>query len=225
MIDFSKIEGKKHIWVSLSGGVDSALLMYLIVQHLYTNNSTAKVTPWCLVDLERPGNDLDAQKIIDCIYNMYPYQHIQPMQGGSFRKPPGGDKVKLSMPFWENMAATGEYDMFTSALSASPTIDQMKSIEGFYESFLLLTSEDRNPANEKQEFYDSKIAAWFPFINIDKKAIANKYEEQDLMFSLFPLTKSCVDREFTPCKKCFWCHEKKWAFGLYDVYGGKVIPK
>ena len=44
----------------------------------------------------------------------------------------------------------------------------------------------------------------------------------NLMDDLFPLTMSCIGFEketnyFTePCKKCYWCHEKKWAFGCYD---------
>ena len=59
---------------------------------------------------------------------------------------------------------------------------------------------------------------------MQKKAIAAGYEEHDLMDDLFPLTKSCVDRNKTPCFKCFWCYEKHWAFGMYDMSGGVVVP-
>ena len=39
--DFNLIKdrNRKNIWVSISGGVDSALLMYLLVKYVYENNS------------------------------------------------------------------------------------------------------------------------------------------------------------------------------------------
>ena len=42
------------------------------------------------------------------------------------------------------------------------------------------------------------------------------------MKELFPITASCVgyaketDYFTKPCKVCWWCREKKWAFGMYD---------
>ena len=42
------------------------------------------------------------------------------------------------------------------------------------------------------------------------------------MDELFPITASCVayakkTNHFSePCKECWWCREKKWAFGMYD---------
>ena len=47
-----------------------------------------------------------------------------------------------------------------------------------------------------------------------------EYKENNLMDTLFPITRSCVGtakqtRNFTvECHQCFWCHEKKWAFDL-----------
>ena len=61
-----------------------------------------------------------------------------------------------------------------------------------------------------------------PFVNVDKKFVADLYKQFDLMDDLFPLTMSCIGFDYQtnyftePCKKCYWCHEKKWAFGCYD---------
>jgi hypothetical protein len=59
-------------------------------------------------------------------------------------------------------------------------------------------------------------------VGIDKKFLAYQYKKFDLMETLFPLTKSCVDPDSkgNPCKKCDWCKEKYWAFGCYD--GGVI---
>lgn len=226
MLDYTLLEDKNNIWVSLSGGTDSALALYLITKYLYENNKQTQITPWCLVDKSRPGNDVDAQNIIDLIKDLIPYKHFNSIITGSFYKEPGGDKVALTKPFWSEMEQTGNYDLFVSALTSSPQVEEMKQIEGFYDAFVKLTSENRDPAESKVEVNHNGrgLTIWHPFINIDKKAIAAGYEEHDLMDDLFPLTKSCVDRNKTPCFKCFWCYEKHWAFGMYDMSGGVVVP-
>jgi hypothetical protein len=55
-------------------------------------------------------------------------------------------------------------------------------------------------------------------VGIDKKFLACQYKKFNLIDSLYPLTKSCVDPDSkgAPCKKCDWCKEKFWAFNSYD---------
>ena len=61
-----------------------------------------------------------------------------------------------------------------------------------------------------------------PFVQVDKKWVAGMYEKLGLMNELFPMTASCIGDNAAssfytqPCKKCFWCYEKMWAFGCYD---------
>jgi 7-cyano-7-deazaguanine synthase in queuosine biosynthesis len=54
-----------------------------------------------------------------------------------------------------------------------------------------------------------------PFFNMNKKNISAKYAELGLLDTLFPITKSCEDRSILKghCGKCWWCLERKWAFG------------
>ena len=60
-----------------------------------------------------------------------------------------------------------------------------------------------------------------PFQNHDKAWVARCFESEGLMKGLFPLTRSCEGqadktKNFTkPCKKCWWCREKYWAFKQY----------
>ena len=61
---------------------------------------------------------------------------------------------------------------------------------------------------------------------VNKKFIAQCYKDYNLMDKLYPLTASCIGYADTtnyftePCKTCWWCKEKLWAFGSYD--GGVV---
>lgn len=58
-----------------------------------------------------------------------------------------------------------------------------------------------------------------PFNSVDKRTIASLYEHYGLVNSLLPLTRSCEgDEESTDeytkvCGDCWWCLERKWAFG------------
>ena len=67
-----------------------------------------------------------------------------------------------------------------------------------------------------------------PLIKINKSVIASFYDDISfLKEKIFPLTHSCVgtaektDNSTKPCKNCWWCKEKYWAFGQYD--GGTLI--
>ena len=80
--------------------------------------------------------------------------------------------------------------------------------------------EDRNWTGKK---VDTITGMWWqPFQNMTKKDFANLYETHNLMSSLFPYTASCTGtsertNNFTePCRECFWCKEKYWAFNMYD---------
>ena len=65
------------------------------------------------------------------------------------------------------------------------------------------------------KYYDN----WYK--NIDKKYIYEQYVKHNLLETLEPLTWSCIEYAektnfFTePCKECYWCKEKHWAFGKY----------
>ena len=63
---------------------------------------------------------------------------------------------------------------------------------------------------------------YHPFVNVDKSFVAGLYEQEGLMDTLYPMTESCTGFAYQtnwftePCKQCFWCWEKYWAFGSYD---------
>lgn len=226
MLDYSYIKDKKHVWISLSGGVDSALVFYLITKYFYENNLKTKIQPWCTVDTTRLGNDNNSRDIIKAVKSIIPYEYISPLMTDSITVLPGdaGDKATETKPHWERMRKSGKYDLFITGLSSVPPESEMKATPGFFESYNLITTEDRTKEVKKPEFIEDPYinGVWHPLRNWDKSQIADAYDELDLMDTVFPLTASCVDRVYTPCMKCFWCHEKYWAFGLYDMTGGAV---
>ena len=89
-----------------------------------------------------------------------------------------------------------------------------------YKASLSVGPENRNWTGKKVDTISGKW--WKPFLNMTKKDFADLYEKHNLMSNLFPYTASCTGsslqtNNFTePCRKCFWCKEKYWAFNMYD---------
>ncbi len=57
--------------------------------------------------------------------------------------------------------------------------------------------------------------AYIPLFNHNKKDIAKLYRFFDIEQSLLPVTRSCEndDHITSHCGNCWWCHERIWAFG------------
>jgi hypothetical protein len=63
-----------------------------------------------------------------------------------------------------------------------------------------------------------------PFLLVNKLFVSNLYNEIPFLKNdIFHLTSSCVHSSpiategwTKPCKNCWWCKEKFWAFNKYD---------
>ena len=105
-------------------------------------------------------------------------------------------------------------------MTRNPPDEEMKSL-GFYEK-----AERRRDKGLPivEEYRKTKgrdyLSIYQAYANVDKKFVAGIYQENNLMETLFPMTRSCVgtarqtDNFARECHQCFWCHERKWAFDL-----------
>jgi 7-cyano-7-deazaguanine synthase in queuosine biosynthesis len=84
--------------------------------------------------------------------------------------------------------------------------------------FTAVGSEDsnRDPLLIKKEI-DHNGFLRRPFVNKDKRVIADIYQELNLMDTLFPVTRSCEQigklEYYNHCGNCWWCEERQWGFG------------
>lgn len=89
--------------------------------------------------------------------------------------------------------------------------------------FTLNPSDDLGPGrDERRDTIQSVIMTnnnlefktYRPFVELDKRAIAKKYDELNLRDTLLPLTISCeAMAPPRPCGECYNCREKLWGFG------------
>ena len=233
MIFEDKFKNYKSLYLCVSGGVDSALGLFLISKYITENNLNPKITIATAVEPQPhfARNDKNVKKIISIISDMFPNvnieNHLITFVEGYDRLTEGYPKVTKSRTMHKNNWENGDYDLGISFVSSFPKLDEMKKDKALYERSLTVGPEDRSYTGKKDDLIRTIDAGrgahwWQPFLNKTKKDFADLYEEHNLMDSLFPYTASCVGKaektnNFTkPCQKCFWCLEKYWAFNMYD---------
>ena len=226
----------KKVCLSVSGGLDSASLMYLICKHF----PEIELIPYTGHDVTAPMDHQCALDIIQFMRETFPNANIGEHHVFTFdiMDPkwraiaadkweeemvvmPDGTKVPrctglsglvklLMMRHHVNEFREKHPDgIFTTGMTANPPIEEQKKY-GFYD-----VAERRRDDKNQQE----RGRHWYqPYVNVDKKFVAAIYKEHDLMEDLYPFTSSCVgfpdatDYYTEPCGECFWCHEKEWAF-------------
>lgn len=222
---------RKNILMSLSGGADSAILLYLTAKNISENNIETKITPYTCVEHFRPGNDWNASKIIDIVKGHFPNvsfeEHIVEMIPDDYDRGNKTSKVAHMREMVRELISTGKYDLYMGGISSFPSQEELDKNPKLKAKAGDVGPEDRSknrthdnidwPHSEKNK----TIMLYFPFRMKDKKDLAAYYEEYGL-HDLLKYTASCVGwHEYTnnftePCKECFWCLEKYWAFGVFD---------
>lgn len=228
------MQGKKKIGIALSGGSDSAILMHIAC----LENPDATFYPMHLLEDRRPNTIWHARDVLDFLRDSHPDVKIKDFtilewsskpgskhknaaikNPGDLPKTPDGyngqAKILAGHELRRHMFLDIKCDQVMYGSTANPPIDVMEEL-GF----------DRNEARRdkgKRTDTGGKNTVYSPFVNLDKKDLRELYIKYDVLETLFPLTASCVGfakdtNMFTePCKKCYWCKEKMWAFGTYDL--------
>jgi|688.fasta_scaffold319595_1 7-cyano-7-deazaguanine synthase in queuosine biosynthesis len=206
-----------NIGVAVSGGVDSALLLYIIMK-----NITAPITIIsCGNSLTHNQEPVNALKITNEIMkltgkkNVYFITHwaenkqltttfqkelvvdtlkLDVMYFGFTRPPPKDEIVEFDT---QNVAAAGGIDSELVRKTYWSKDEELIDIFG-----------------PKAKGFKLPLAVASPFININKKEIAKLYKVLDIEY-LYSMTRSCESLTVLDahCGECWWCKERVWAFG------------
>tara|TARA_B100000809_G_C15087810_1_gene512084 strand:- start:635 stop:1318 length:684 start_codon:yes stop_codon:yes gene_type:complete len=214
--------GNILLWVS--GGLDSAAGLYLIAKHIKENKLKTKiiVATWKRDQNDNPRryqnklpkdwNVTHAKKVMAWVEKKLKltktqkFKHIivnTPVRTGP--RIPGEEWLKVYNEYEKEYKLKDTFGFVTKNPARSIMIENN-----------MWTKDRPTYRDSAKRHHNSK-----PFQNYDKKFIFRIFEEEGLMKGLYPLTRSCegqadVTKDFTkPCKKCWWCKEKKWAFTKY----------
>ena len=193
----------KPVGIMVSGGTDSALLLYLLLQKYQTT-----IQIFTIANSKRKYYNTKAaldvvNKCIELTGNHNLEHHV-------FHRFIQKDNDFYDIPkiYQERQLVDKVFHGITAnppsnVLSGFPTVQSERDIEL------------RNPDIKKNEMPENS-AFVLPWINIDKKEIYQYYKNLGLLESLYPLTRSCEsNKDLGPqhCGVCWWCAERKWAFG------------
>ena len=199
------IYNTKPVGISVSGGADSAVLLYVLLKnvtqplHIYTFLSEAKRA------VAEPVVDRVINKCVELSGNNNIVHHKEYIDAQTPALIYGimGDRVKQ-----------GEVDIIYTGMTKFPPDDVINTFNEKLESWLY----ENRKASEERPLYFGDNRFYRPFMNLDKKDISKLYSSLDLLDSLYPLTRSC-ENIYSPdkhCGKCFWCEERHWGFGYLE---------
>lgn len=226
LIEFDIPEQYKKIAVNVSGGADSAILLYMVADYLQQHNRTdTKVDVLsCGNDKKHRWNPRKAADVINFVTDKLNFTQID-MHYSYYRDV---QDVKYFHEVEGKLAREGKVDLFISGITANPAGDNttVSDNDGNVVDLKADALAIRNVKDVPILKKNPVVHFYTPFINVDKRFVAAMYEQYGVRDNLFPLTRSCeaipdpdkgyqAEFEKTPCGTCWWCLERKWAFGEF----------
>ena len=197
----------ENIGLSLSGGMDSALILWCLVEMLKGREHLGKdVKIWCThgYDITRTKTHSyeAAQRVLDWIkWHHKDTTMIQPLHVFGYEKNKNTSKEVLHYANYEYIQRRYKVPFIIRGVT-----------QGWDKDRPLAKSGDKN----EEELKEIAKTTWIlPFGAVNKKFIAYQYKRHALE-GLKAITVSCIADSPKPCQKCWWCQERFWAFGDYD---------
>lgn len=211
--------------LNLSGGIDSAMLLYALAKYKNERNPDITFTLCTSVNLKKAFQAIYAKKIIEVINSVYPdnYEHYTNLNRGV------GDLYALDIEKLNHQHSLGPNTMSFFGVSQNPPMDEMIKHD-------MITPERReerdagHPDHEKVGYSELVPGCGVyrfnaPFCFHDKKGIREFGLSVGIPENLFENTRSCEDLTVTPatdkhCGTCWFCKEREWGWGTLDTLDG-----
>lgn len=217
-IDWSIVsDDVKTALIKVSGGLDSAIVLYMLCRYITTSNKDISIVVLTTNDWLKPYQITWSTKVLDWIKREFPTVKFIAHETAQLKH--GEDYVAGQAKHLErvkfNYAKQGiTFDIKFSGVNQAPPIDvfEVEEISGRLPP---------GPPEDRKSIRPTKVGTWFwPIQNFNKKDIAELYEQFDLTDTLFYQTRSCEETVLertnnltTHCGSCWWCQERKWGFG------------
>ena len=193
-----------NIGLSLSGGADSALILYFLTKMIQERNQRSFIYPIHGYDIARKNvhSYEAAEAVIDSVRDLLnDTTIIQNPHIFAYDKKLPITKEAYHIANYEYMQRRYNIPFIIRGITQGMPNDDRPFMQG--------------DANSKKIYKYAKETFIVPFGTVDKRFIAHQYKTFNLE-SLLKVTSSCIADSPVPCKKCWWCKEKYFAFESYD---------
>jgi hypothetical protein len=197
------------IAISASGGADSSILLYLLMKHATDTVHVISCADELLPNKLAPQVCTGViQRCIELTGNRNVRQHTFFIKEKSYET-------------WllDTRKIAKEIGILYTGVTLFPSDEELKLFTEYGDDYPLIKEVHsyRNP-KKKQATYLDRDRFYTPLSNINKKKIYEMYIEEGVLDSLYPVTRSCESPTLTSghCGHCWWCDERKWAFGRLE---------
>jgi len=215
------LEKYKGLSFELSGGIDSATLLYIIAEYIQKNKLDLKIYAITVPNKTDETAAYHAMLVIDFIKRRFPDVYIEHTIKPTMRT--GGAKNYFNNKVRHKLFEEGKIQGHVHGVTANPPEDSnFKFIEPdryYIKPMLDRTSNQPKLKTMKLENIDFDFLT--PFGNIDKKGVCEITEIKNIKTKLLLITKSCTDKIEYQCGKCWWCQERAWGFDIEYTEPGK----
>jgi hypothetical protein len=203
----------RKIIVQVSGGLDSAILLYLFAKKLEQIGSKVQIQPLSLEIPTKAKTLSTARAVINKVRDLTKYAHLlpglevaMPMEDAL---PPHKDIFFKTVI--RKLRESGEYDFEFNGNTKNPPQEVRETFRD--DEFRQQVRDNRTT------IYNSPNSA-SPNAFVNKRGIIHIFRTEGILEELAPLTMSCdMDLEEIearnlplPCGECWWCRERDWGF-------------
>ena len=197
----------RKIGIKISGGADSAILTYILSMYVKIEKPELQIVPITIVHPEKSYQYLFASKVIDFCKEKFGElfaEHQVLKSSNRFTH----DTEQMN--FVNDLYAKGVIDCHFFGVTKNPPSEVVEKMD---------VEGPSDKRDHEIPLSTQEGTSFRPFVNIDKKGIAELYRELNVLDSLFPLTRSCEEltQDFSKhCQWCWFCQERFWGFERYE---------
>lgn len=198
----------KTVALKISGGVDSAITGYLLTKYVHEERPDIKIQPVTVDQLGKAFQIKFAKRIIEFYKEEFGNYFLDHITGIS--QVEETDYTREQDKLIDNLYKSKTIQAHFIGLTKNPPPNKLHANYGV-EPPDRIRQDELHPVKRNNSYR--------PFVNIDKRGVAEVYKKLNLIDTLFPLTRSCetyTDDFSEHCKECWFCAERFYGFGRYE---------
>jgi len=212
-----------ELGVFVSGGADSALLLYILMQNVEAPLHIFS----CANGRSNFREPINALKIVNQVISMTGKKNLRFYTHWTDFKttdtvilPETINMVDMSVVYFGLTCPPPEgaiVDYAQTNVAAVGGVDHGGNMPTFYQSCNRPPWYQLDKKNEELPDPGYTKSYYLPFVNINKQKVASLYRTLGIE-DLYSLTRSCESTIINDrhCGNCWWCKERIWGFGYLD---------
>lgn len=177
------VQEGNNIGVLVSGGLDSALMYYLLLEENKNTGNKFKITPYSM--MRKEGSRFYAIQVIEYINSLFKIETT----GLNIVGDNTLEEIKQVESAIKEVFSKNENFIYVGIIEARP----------------------EHSINWVRHKFKETVVRKYPLLNLEKSHIIDLIIKLNLNH-LFSITHSCAVNEKIPCGNCNGCNERAWGF-------------